>query len=299
MKELGEYLKKAREARNISLRDIQEITKIRQTYLEAMERGDFSGLPGEVYCKGFLSSYAGAVGLDPQDVIQRYHALKAGPEVPTMAASPANAPVNPTMKPTEPDIPKKRKSGRGVGITVVSLGILLGLVAVVLILAPEMPWNRTPAKTAVTTKAKVKRHLKKPAVKPAQTAKPVTGTEPAATAKPDQSPLPSETAEPAATETITKRIFPAPITIYASFTEPVWVRISKDGELLEDGKTYLPSDAQQLWTAQQEMNITIGNAAGIKLQLNGKDQGVLGGHNQVLKLKITPDGNVAKGSANL
>ncbi len=77
MKEIGEYLRKAREERNLSLKEVQEITKISLRYLEAIDRGDFNGIPGEVYRKGFIANYASAVGLDPQEVLQRYHDIKS------------------------------------------------------------------------------------------------------------------------------------------------------------------------------------------------------------------------------
>jgi transcriptional regulator with XRE-family HTH domain len=76
LKEIGEYLRKAREERNISLKDVQETTKISLRYLEAIDCGDFNGIPGEVYRKGFIANYAGAIGLDPQEVLQRYHQIK-------------------------------------------------------------------------------------------------------------------------------------------------------------------------------------------------------------------------------
>jgi cytoskeleton protein RodZ len=54
MKELGEFLKKTREEKGISLKDIQDRTKIRSRYLEAIEKGEFQIVPGEVYLRGFL-----------------------------------------------------------------------------------------------------------------------------------------------------------------------------------------------------------------------------------------------------
>ncbi len=77
MKEIGEYLRKAREEKNISLKDVQESTKISMRYLEAIDRGDFNGIPGEVYRKGFIANYAAAIGLDSQDVLQRYHQIQS------------------------------------------------------------------------------------------------------------------------------------------------------------------------------------------------------------------------------
>ncbi|GFN31826.1 helix-turn-helix domain-containing protein [Paenibacillus xylaniclasticus] len=82
MSELGELLKKAREQRGLSLDDIQEATKIRKRYLEAIESGDYKVLPGTFYVRAFVKTYAEEVGLDPDDVLRLYkHEIpEAAPE---------------------------------------------------------------------------------------------------------------------------------------------------------------------------------------------------------------------------
>lgn len=71
--ELGKWLKDFREKRKITLEQIHMETKIRIKYLNAIESGDFSSIPGgSVYIKGFLRSYAAAVGLDPNSVVAQY-----------------------------------------------------------------------------------------------------------------------------------------------------------------------------------------------------------------------------------
>ena len=72
MKELGEWLKKTREEQNIKLSDIEQETKIRMRYLEAIEAGDMDILPEPVYTMGFLRSYAHAIGVDEEQVAQYY-----------------------------------------------------------------------------------------------------------------------------------------------------------------------------------------------------------------------------------
>lgn len=77
MQHLGQQLRKAREEKGICLTTIQEVTKIRRHYLEALERGEFDVVPGEVYLKGFIRSYARVVGIDPEPLIDEYVALRA------------------------------------------------------------------------------------------------------------------------------------------------------------------------------------------------------------------------------
>jgi cytoskeletal protein RodZ len=75
VKELGATLRKQRLDRGYSIADIEDMTKIRSRYLEAMEAGDFHLLPGGVYTRAFIRSYAAHVGLDTQDIMARYHHL--------------------------------------------------------------------------------------------------------------------------------------------------------------------------------------------------------------------------------
>jgi cytoskeletal protein RodZ len=70
--ELGLLLKKARMDRKISLVDLEETTKIRKRYLEAIEEGNFKLLPGSFYVRAFIKNYAEAVGLDPAEVLSMY-----------------------------------------------------------------------------------------------------------------------------------------------------------------------------------------------------------------------------------
>src|SRR5690606_23640488 len=85
MSELGQLLKKARTQRGLTLDDLQESTKIRKRYLEAIEEGNYSVLPGNFYVRAFIRSYAEAVGLDPADVLQLYRVDVPDPPVETKA----------------------------------------------------------------------------------------------------------------------------------------------------------------------------------------------------------------------
>lgn len=72
---IGQYLKRVREERGISLRAAEEETKIRVRYLKALEEDDFASLPGGVYARGFLRSYARFLGLDADEIVQWYNSL--------------------------------------------------------------------------------------------------------------------------------------------------------------------------------------------------------------------------------
>jgi len=69
---VGNYLKREREARGISLEEISTATRISRPYLEALERNDFRFFSRPEYIQGFLRGYAKAIGLEPDDVLKRY-----------------------------------------------------------------------------------------------------------------------------------------------------------------------------------------------------------------------------------
>ncbi|MFC7679537.1 helix-turn-helix domain-containing protein [Paenibacillus sp. GCM10028914] len=82
MSELGQQLREARLQKGMSLDDVQEVTKIRKRYLEAIEAGDYKVLPGSFYVRAFIKTYAEAVGLNPDELLEghKQDVPKAEPE---------------------------------------------------------------------------------------------------------------------------------------------------------------------------------------------------------------------------
>src|SRR5471032_277285 len=70
--DFGRKLREARERRGVSLRQIANATKIGMSALEALERNDISRLPGGIFSRAFVRSYAIEVGLDPEATIQEF-----------------------------------------------------------------------------------------------------------------------------------------------------------------------------------------------------------------------------------
>ena len=79
MSSFGEQLKRERELREISLKEIAEATKISVRFLHALEINDFSQLPGGVFDRGFVRAYAQFVGLDEEATVEAYLAER-GPD---------------------------------------------------------------------------------------------------------------------------------------------------------------------------------------------------------------------------
>jgi cytoskeletal protein RodZ len=70
--DFGRKLREARERRGLSLRQIANATKISMLTLEALEKNDIARLPGGIFSRGVVRSYAIEVGLDPEETIQEF-----------------------------------------------------------------------------------------------------------------------------------------------------------------------------------------------------------------------------------
>src|SRR5919206_5131652 len=70
--DFGTKMKRAREARGVSLRQIATATKISVAALEALERNDISRLPGGIFSRAFVRSYAIEVGVDPEQTVREF-----------------------------------------------------------------------------------------------------------------------------------------------------------------------------------------------------------------------------------
>ncbi|WP_154305789.1 helix-turn-helix domain-containing protein [Metabacillus lacus] len=72
MSELGNRLKQARQDKNLSLDDLQGLTKIQKRYLVGIEEGNYAVMPGKFYVRAFIKQYCEAVGLDPDEIFEEY-----------------------------------------------------------------------------------------------------------------------------------------------------------------------------------------------------------------------------------
>lgn len=72
MASFGEEIRRERELRDISLKEIAEATKISIRFLEALEQNNFDVLPGGIFNRGFVRSYARFIGLDSEEMVNAY-----------------------------------------------------------------------------------------------------------------------------------------------------------------------------------------------------------------------------------
>jgi transcriptional regulator with XRE-family HTH domain len=132
---LGDFLRRERELRHISLDDVAERTKISRRYLEAIEDGQYDRLPGETFIRGFIRSYAQSMGLDPQDTLLMYNQSRRIHEVPSLRAERTAPP------------PRQRWRQRSALWLLVAGGALAGavLIGIVALRAglQALPWTST------------------------------------------------------------------------------------------------------------------------------------------------------------
>lgn len=249
MKEIGDILRQAREEKGFSLKDIQEVTKIRLRYLEAIDEGDFNAIPGEVYRKGFIVNYANVLGLDGQEVLQKYHDLKSAQEEQANQAQ--------LLVEQEENVSSPKSNLNNDWLKGIYLGVA-GALAVVLLIS----FFLLPSLHKLKSEEIIQ---------------------------------PVDIEETQDSTDYNQTLFPAPITITAEFKQRVWVQVVADGEyiFMRDGRTFNPSEPVQVWTAQQEMQIKMGNPAGVELTFNGKKLRALGPEGIVKTVKFKPDGMVA------
>lgn len=77
---IGEIFKERRKELNLSLKEIENATSIRMSYLQAIEEGDFHKLNSPVYAQGFIRQYASFVGIDGDKIIKDHAELFSRPE---------------------------------------------------------------------------------------------------------------------------------------------------------------------------------------------------------------------------
>ena len=130
---IGETLRSAREEQGKSIAEAATATRIRSSYLEALEQERFDELGGSVYAKGFLRSYASFLGLDPEPLLAAYRARE-----------PADRPAFERPPKILGTMQVRRRSPSWVTIGIVGAAVVLG-VGVYSLVRPTSGPAQTPA----------------------------------------------------------------------------------------------------------------------------------------------------------
>jgi cytoskeletal protein RodZ len=83
---IGARLARAREAAELSVAELSELTRIREPVIYAIERDDFSISGGDFYARGHIRNIAKVVGLDTESIVHEYDDLHGGIPLPVRAA---------------------------------------------------------------------------------------------------------------------------------------------------------------------------------------------------------------------
>lgn len=153
MGKLGTYLQHARDARGLDLREAAQQTRISYSYLAAIEREDFSLLPGEVFVKGFLKSYAKFLQVSEDEVMRLYGELKTPPPAVPASAPRGQEAVSPAAVVPPRPAAEERPVRQGIEAYLWGGALIVMLIAVLLVVVPSRHGVResvAPIKTEST-----------------------------------------------------------------------------------------------------------------------------------------------------
>jgi cytoskeleton protein RodZ len=253
----GEELRREREIRGISLKEIADATKISKRFLEAIERNDHKTLPAPVFTRGFVREYARYLGLNAEEMVNRYNFAAVGDERIEQSAH-----LERLTTPQAPPLPGKKQPPKGIppAYARVDRNVYI-LILVVIALAGVSYWA---LKHRRESRAATEEHL---AVE--------TKAAPVAVTPPVAPPTATTATQPDAS-------IPAKLVLNIEVTERSFVKLDVDGEngVINDE---LRRGYHRSIEAKDAFRFrTIGNAAGITLTLNNLPVPALGRDGQVL-----------------
>jgi cytoskeletal protein RodZ len=248
----GEELKREREIRGISLKEIADDTKISKRFLEALERNDHRTLPAPVFTRGFVRQYARYLGLNAEDMVNRYNYAAAGDDRIEKSAH-----LDRLVQPPTPEVPVRKgipppyaRVDRNVYITI----------AIVIALALVGWW---------AYRIKQQRTGEQAEARPV-----VVASSSAATATPQPAPPP---AQPTSNADI--------LRLTLDVNDDSWITLEADGKTVISDE--LKAGERHTYEAKDRFRFkTIGNAGGVVVTLNDVRVPALGRERQVVHDRI-------------
>lgn len=253
MESFGEYLKNLREEKGVSLEEIAEKTKIALTNLELLESDRYELLPPRVFVKGFIKSYVQELGLEADEVIEKFEEFSKEGELPDYGQE------------EHPLFHQKPPAGSFIGSTLFTAVLTAaGMLALGILLVTAV--SRLPGLYGGGEE-------NAPVVRPA-------GPEISEEAvEPSSSPVTGESTFTDAPPTLAgKKV----LEIRA--VDRTWLRIRSDSD--PPRELTMSKGDTETFTAKKEFHIQTGNAGGIRVRFHGKEIPVLGDRNQTLSLTL-------------
>ncbi len=260
MEHFGTELKKAREARGISLREMATRTKISVTALDALEREDVSRLPGGIFGRSFVRAYALDVGVDPDVAVSRFVDLLEKSE---REAAERRRLAQPEI--TLDDRQFLARQHRAVVALRVAIAVLAGAVLALVFWQVKTAWSPFRGAAGVSSAAAA------PVVD--DTVAPETATVPAP--PPAEQPLAGDGSRTAA------------LVIDLDVSGECWLSVSLDGRV-QTTRQYRAGENVR-YEADQQVLLDVDNAGMVRLRINGKPARPLGAAGVHVRTRITRD----------
>jgi len=271
MNSVGRILRSARERQGRAVAEIAEELCLTQQYLRAIEDDDVKSLPGIFFYKNFVKQYAAIVGVKEAEFRASIEALAAAVEAPVSLGAQAPPPVRP-MDPIVLDSNRTYFQSAKLGASVA------GLVAVVLACSGFYAWWTRSAEAA-----SAKPRMLPPVVRPVSQPVPVSPPPETATVQ-----VTADAPSPATITGISQTVDGINhVVLNLSATEKTWLSITSEGKRLFSG--FLEPSQTKTLTGLDVAQMTVGNAGGIEVRLNGKPIGPIGKSGQVRRVVFTPD----------
>ena len=254
MGELGELLRKTRESKGLSVADVEESTRIRSSFLQALEEEAWDRLPPTAYVKGFLKNYAGFLGLGVPQVLALYQGPAANSSAEFIS-----------MSVDQPLVPYDVRR-------------FWPIVALVLVVAlAAAGWLKFGVYVSANLPGIAGRLAPSPTPTDMPTATPTTPA-PTATPTPTELPTATPTSTPATALELSIEVV----------GEPAWVSVQVDGQRAF-ADTLAPGSLH-IWTARERIVLRCGNAGAVRVNLNGQALGLFGENGQVVEREWTAPG---------
>lgn len=266
MQTIGEKINAARQAKGLTLEAVQEMTKIRKRYLEAIEAGDFSIIPGEVYIKGFIVNFANAVDLDGQAILGEYYSLKKEKELQLSAEEPDTASSKASPVKELPKLQQKTPLLNPIKLPVSINPIrLVGFsLILVLLVGGFLAWTHRSSSEKQTPVAAI----------------PINEL-----IESDEVQY-SDGGVDASTEPEPSNVNVADLRLRA--TEDVWIALINRATGREiEAKILKPGETRE-WPIHHPMVLRIGNSGGLLVSIRGGEFKYLGISGQVVSLNLSP-----------
>jgi cytoskeleton protein RodZ len=271
MNSVGRILRSARERQDRALAEIAHDLCLTQDYLRAIENDDVKSLPGVFFYRNFVKQYAAILGVNEPEIRAGVDALAAEADE---TVQPVAKPLAPVRR-LDPIVADSNRSSGGAKFG----ASLAGFVFVLLACSAFYAWWSRPSQAALT-----KPQALPPVVQPAPA--PVAAP-PVSTSA--ETPAPSANPGVQIAATTEQRTVDGvnQVVLNLSATEKTWLSITSDGKRLFSG--FLEPSQTKTLTGLEAARMTVGNAGGIEVRLNGKPIGPIGKSGQVRVVVFTPD----------